>query len=93
MRDLSDEGERILERLGPTVESIKRCKNDMRQFQDQLFDLNTLLKQVDARAHPQLFKSYGYIQECAECRSSALAACQTADQFLDQAMINLMRIQ
>ena len=91
MRALSVEGEKILQRLGPSVESIKQCRVDMRKFQDKINRVNNLLKQVNAQQHPMLFKSYGYLQECAECRTSAASACQLANGFLDQAQIDLMK--
>ncbi len=92
MRKLTTEGEKILQRLGPDVESIKQCNADMRKFQSKLNDVNKKLRQVKQSEQPLLFKSYSYLQDCAECRTSAASACQAADKFLDQASSTLMQV-
>ncbi|MCK5881006.1 MAG: hypothetical protein KAG18_03960, partial [Sinobacterium sp.] len=84
-------GEKILQRLGPDVESIKQCKTDMREFQLKLNRVNKMLKTVKESEQPLLFKSYSYLQDCAECRTSAASSCQVANRYLDEAMVNLMK--
>ena len=91
MRALNVEGEEILQRLGPDVESIKQCNADMREFQGKLNSVNSLLRSVKENEHPLLFKSYTYLQECAECRTSAVSSCQVANRYLDEAMADLMK--
>ncbi len=93
MRVLSIDGQKILQRLGPDVESIKQCKSDMRKFQGKLNDVNKLLRNISQSEQPLLFKSYSYLQECAECRTSAASSCQVANRFLDDAMANLMKVK
>jgi hypothetical protein len=92
MRELSAEGQSILQRLGPDVESIKQCDADMRKYQSKLNSVNKMLRNVQQSEQPLLFKSYSYLQDCAECRTSAASACQLASDYLDQAMKNLMKV-
>lgn len=92
MRKLSVNGQKILQRLGPDVESIKQCKTDMRKFQAKLNDVNKMLKRVKESEQPLLYKSYSYLQDCAECRTSATSACQLAGRYLDEAMAKLMQV-
>jgi hypothetical protein len=93
MRVLGVEGQSILQRLGPDVESIQQCNADIRRFQGKLNSVNKLLRNVKQAEHPALFKSYSYLQECAECRTSAASSCQQGGRYLDKAMQNLMKVQ
>jgi len=92
MRKLVVEGEKILQLLGPDIESIKHCKSSMRKYQSKLNDVNSLLRKEKANEQPYLFKAYTYLQECAECRSSAVSSCQLANKYLDKAQADLMRV-
>jgi hypothetical protein len=92
MRALSAEGQRVLQRLGPDVESIKQCGADMRKYQNKLNSVNKMLRNVKQSEQPLLFKSYSYLQDCAECRTAAASSCQLAGDYLDQAMRNLMKV-
>jgi hypothetical protein len=89
MRALSSEGINILTGLGASVESIKTCERRMKGFAAKVKRVGKDLEQVPPN-QKLLFKSYGYLEDCAVCRTSAISSCQIANSFLDKAMADLM---
>lgn len=88
MRNLVSEGEGILNALGADVESIRRCQTSMRDYQAKLDALRSDVARV-ARKHPNLKKAHSALQGCASCRTSAVANCTLANDYLDRAMAKL----
>ncbi|HEY9032319.1 MAG TPA: DUF4124 domain-containing protein [Pseudomonadales bacterium] len=88
MRGLAAEGEKILNNLGADVESIKQCQASMQSFQQKLDALRPQVGQV-ARGHPDLLKAHSALGNCATCRTSAIANCSLAKDYLDRAMVKL----
>jgi len=89
LRIQSAQAKKTLAALGADVESIKQCQRAMKQYQQQLSTHRSKLQSL-ARDYEELVKAFGLLQECGECRSSAISNCQLADQQLEAVMGKLM---
>lgn len=89
LRSLTAEGFDIMSRLGADVESIKACKAEFSAYRLKLDAMRAQMTSLVV-TYPHLAKAYGYLYECAVCKTSAEAFCRSANQSLDEAMKSLI---
>lgn len=88
LRQMVPKGKRVLTNLGADIPSIRACKKNMEQFHRELEAMKTSLAKLPPE-HRFLVKAYGYLNDCGVCRTSAVSACNLADDYLDKAMVKL----
>lgn len=88
MRSKVIKGKTILSKLSADIPSIRACKSSMAEYRSELETLKNQMVRLSPE-HRLLIKAYGYLNDCAVCRTSAVSACQLADGYLDKAMVKL----
>jgi len=89
MRNLVKEGEKINADLKADVESLKSCNRAVGEMRKKLDAIKADVEAV-ALEHRFLYAAFDQLQECAQCRVSAITYCKKADSYLDKSMNGLI---
>jgi len=89
LRELVNAGEKINAELKGDVESLKVCNRDVAELKKRIEAVKADVEKV-ALEHRFLYAAYDQLQECAQCRVSAITYCKKADNYLDKSMNGLI---
>lgn len=92
MRGQVKQGLGILNELSGDLDSIQRCKHDMARFKDSVLSLEKRVNALEEK-HKSLVRAHQQLLDCAQCRVSAASFCKRADQYLDEAMNELIELK
>lgn len=88
LRVQSSQAKKILSSLSGEVDSIKQCESEMLKFQQGLQQLQPKVTAY-SRSYVEFGQAWQYLQECGQCRSSAVSNCVIAEQYLKRLVSKL----
>ncbi len=90
MRGLVSRGKNINNKIGPSLDEIKQCQADVRAFSADIASIEQLVASYQYK-YKDIRKAHQELQQCARCKTAAVNNCQSADNFLDEALAQMSR--
>ncbi len=89
MRGLVRRGLKINDLMGADVKAMNACQLRIEKYGKTLDRIKPRVEKLSTK-HPDMVAAYLRLRDCAQCRASAMNACEDANGHLNDAMNDLM---